>query len=142
MDNKGFVTTTVSVSIMMICLSFLGVFYATIQMRNVQIGLTEPVIVESAKNRTATERLYGVFNEDMLRTAPIVFDDDLPITYTIETLSYEYPKRHVSLTQYRITDDGQEQTGTQTILLEHLPPSERPTDNQVIRLTHTDSHDH
>lgn len=141
MNDKGFVTTTVAVTMMMICLAFLAVFYSTIQMRNVQIGLTEPAITTTVEERTATERLYGVFNADMLRTETIVFSDDIPISYTIDTLTYEYPERLVQLTKQLQTEDGVQNVGELRLLLEHLPHNERPTESQVIRLTIVDKED-
>lgn len=78
-------------------MSFLTVAYTVINQNNIRIAQQESSIHEVVNNRTAQERLYGVFSQDVDRSTAIEFDD-IDIVYEIDEIERTDYKRTIRLT--------------------------------------------
>ena len=97
MDEKGYMTSTVALSILLICMALLGAYYSVIGRNNEHIRSTESAIVQMIDSRTAHERLYGILSQDIYRDDDIHFED-LDVSYSIEEIERTPHVRIIELT--------------------------------------------
>lgn len=84
-NKKGYVTTSVALSVMFLSLFMLAFFSMSIRSHNVQIKMTRLNTERYTQVRSAYERLPGVFEDDFYTDSVIRFNDLPVMFYLTET---------------------------------------------------------
>lgn len=130
MNRKGFVTSGIALFTMLTSLAFLAVCYSNVASYNLQIKTLKPNIETFIKQRTAQERVYGVFQNNFMRDEPIVFPDN-DISIEIKEISETNLRRVLTLTPTWKEGETVKKLPAYTIAVERLNDSI----NQPIAIT-------
>lgn len=130
-NNKGYITTLTIISVMLLSLVFLALFYSVVRTRNVQVWVSENLTAQMVSERTIYDRIYGVFNHDFYRTHDITFED-LDVTYKINNVSFHGDIRTLELINLDETADKSNVPSIISIEISLLPnPSWQPNSKKI-----------